>query len=141
VYVQNNLSHVGIRMEIMTVDSSLLKQRVKEGRFDAAIRYIWTGPSGSENTISKYLGKDSLIGFDNARMAGLLAAADETMIPDERDTTYREMMPIIQEEQPWTYLILNVVTYVAHRRVKGLSTPFRANPIWNAEYLWIEDED
>ncbi len=38
------------------------------------------------------------------------------------------------------YLIIAVMPYVAHRRVKGLSTPFRANVVQMAEYLWIEDE-
>jgi hypothetical protein len=50
-------------------------------------------------------------------------------------------MPIIQEEQPWTYLIITVMPYVAHRRVRGLSTPFRANVVQMAEHLWIEEEN
>ncbi len=30
---------------------------------------------------------------------------------------------------------------VAYRRIKGLNTPFRANPIFHMEHLWIEGED
>jgi hypothetical protein len=41
---------------------------------------------------------------------------------------------------PYTYLTQAVETYVAHRRVKGLSTPFRANVYWDVEHLWIEEE-
>jgi ABC-type transport system substrate-binding protein len=76
----------------------------------------------------------------SSKIVELLFASEETMVPDERDAAYREIMPIIQDEQPWTYLVLNVITCVAHRRVKGLSTPFRANPVWNAEFLWIEEK-
>ena len=43
-------------------------------------------------------------------------------------------------EQPFTFLTFGVETYVAHRRIKGLSSPFRANPLRNARHLWIEDE-
>ena len=53
---------------------------------------------------------------------------------------FRDLMSIFREDLPLTYLVLNVETYVAHRRVKGLSTPFRANPLWSVEHLWIEDE-
>lgn len=140
VYVQSNLIKVGIRMEILTIKRELMLERVFSGNFDAAIDYIWTGTTGSKVSVANYIGKDSTLGFDNDRVAELLAASEMTMVPDERDAAYREIMPIIQEEQPWTYLVLNVITYVAHRRVKGLSTPFRANPVWNAEFLWIEEE-
>jgi ABC-type transport system substrate-binding protein len=127
-------------MEILTVKHELLRERLFNGNYDAAIDYIWTGTTGSMVNAKKLIGKDSPLGFDNDRVVELLAASEKTMVPDERDAAYREIMPIIQEEQPWTYLVLNVITYVAHRRVKGLSTPFRANPVWNAEFLWIEEE-
>ncbi len=54
---------------------------------------------------------------------------------------FRDLMSIFREDLSLTYLVLNVETYVAHRRVKGLSTPFRDNPLWSLEHLWIEDED
>jgi ABC-type transport system substrate-binding protein len=127
-------------MEILAVKHELLQERLFNGNFDAAIDYIWTGTTGSMVNVKKLIGKDSLLGFDNDRVVELLATSENTMIPDERDAAYRQIMPIIQEEQPWTYLVLNVITYVAHRRVKGLSTPFRANPVWNAEFLWIEED-
>jgi peptide/nickel transport system substrate-binding protein len=140
ICVQSNLRKVGIRMEILAVKHELLQERLFNGNFDAAIDYIWTGTTGSMVNVKKLIGKDSLLGFDNDRVVELLATSENTMIPDERDAAYRQIMPIIQEEQPWTYLVLNVITYVAHRRVKGLSTPFRANPVWNAEFLWIEED-
>ncbi len=140
IYVQSNLHKVGIRMEILTVKRELLHERLFSGNYDAAIDYIWTEPTGATLSVTKLIGKDSPIGFDNDRIVELLSASEKSLVPDERDAAYREIMPIVLEEQPWTYLVLNVITYVAHRRVKGLSTPFRANPVWNAEFLWIEEE-
>ena len=54
---------------------------------------------------------------------------------------YQELAPIVQQEQPFTFLVFGVETYVAHRRIKGLSSPFRANLPWIAGSLWIEDEE
>jgi ABC-type transport system substrate-binding protein len=62
------------------------------------------------------------------------------MVPDTIDALYRELAGIIIDELPWTFLTLNVETYIAHRRVEGLSSPFRANPVWNAEHLSLEAE-
>ena len=59
----------------------------------------------------------------SSKIVELLVASEMTMVPDERDAAYREIMPIIQEEQSWNYLVLNVITYVAHRRVKILAHP------------------
>ena len=138
VYVQDNLRRVGARMEITTMNWSAARERIKEGTFDAAIDYIWVEPA-ADLGLSQLFGKDSPLGFKNDRIQKLLQAAQLTTDPDEIDSLYREMMPIFQAELPMTYLTLNVETYVAHKRIKGLSTPFRANPEWFAEYLWIEE--
>ena len=50
-------------------------------------------------------------------------------------------MSIFQAELPFTYLVLDVETYVAHRRIKGLSSPWRADPVWFMEHLWLEEDN
>ena len=140
VYVQENLRRVGVRMEITTLDGSVVRERVREGAFEAAIHYIWTMPA-VERGLLQMFGENSPLGFSNARVIELLEAAQLTMDPDEKDAIYRELTPIFQAELPMTFLTLEVETYVAHRRIKGFSTPFRANPTRAMEYLWIEDED
>jgi len=42
---------------------------------------------------------------------------------------------------PLTLLLPQVQTYVADRRIRGLSSHARPDPVWFAEYLWIEHED
>jgi hypothetical protein len=69
-----------------------------------------------------------------------LRALEETMDPAVRDSLYRELMPIFEAEQPATFLFRMVEYFVAHRRVHGLSSPWRADPLVNLEHLWIEEE-
>ena len=54
---------------------------------------------------------------------------------------YRELTRIFRAEWPATFLSPHVGTVFAHRRLQGLSNPWRADPVWFMEDLWIEDED
>ena len=72
---------------------------------------------------------------------GLLKEAVVAIDFDERDMVLREIMPIFMEDVPLTLLLPQVQTYVVDRRVRGLSNHARPNPVWFAEYLWIENEN
>ncbi len=98
------------------------------------------GVRGDIDGLLKFFGEDAPLGYDNARVAQLLEAAQNTDHPDEMDEIFRGPMEVFAEELPFTYLVLNVETCVANRRVKGMSTPFRANPLWSVEHLWLEDQ-
>ena len=50
-------------------------------------------------------------------------------------------MPIFGTELPITFLYPEAATYVAHRRLRGLGSPFRADLVSHMEELWLEDED
>ncbi len=60
--------------------------------------------------------------------------------PDERDRICREIWPFIQADIPVTFLLPQVQTHIAHRRIRGLSNHIRPHPVWFLEYLWIEEE-
>ncbi len=137
VYVQAQLRQVGIRMDITVLEGRALSNRMRAGEFDAALELVWS----EIDDLVRLSGKDSPIGYRNARVTQLLAAAQNTRNPDEMDEIFRGLMTVFGEDMPFTFLVLSVETYVAHRRVKGLSTPFRANPLWSVEHLWLEDED
>lgn len=142
VYVQHRLSEVGIQVEITTLDWSTAWERTYEARdFEAALFYVWYSPDDIDMGLEVMMGEHSAIGFHNPQATELVNAALEATNLETLGAIYRELAPIVQEEQPFTFLVLGVETYVAHRRVKGLSTPFRANTIWSAGHLWIEDED
>jgi ABC-type transport system substrate-binding protein len=85
-------------------------------------------------------GENSMIGYHNPRVIELVDAALETTSPDTLDVIYRQLAPILQREQPVTFLGFPTEIYIANSRIKGFSSPFRANPIWSAGHLWIEQE-
>ncbi len=43
------------------------------------------------------------------------------------------------DDLPVTFLYPQVWTTVAHRRVKGLSEPYRTDPLWHLDEVWIEE--
>ena len=98
-----------------------------------------TAVVGEDGHLGLY-GKDSPFGYANPRVAELLERAAASMNPEERDGIYRELWPIFQAELPMTPLYPARWTHVVHRRVQGLSSPFRTDPLWYAEELWLEEE-
>jgi ABC-type dipeptide/oligopeptide/nickel transport system permease component len=47
---------------------------------------------------------------------------------------------IARPELPMTPLYPARWTHVVHRRVQGLSSLYRTDPLWYAEELWLEEE-
>ncbi len=74
-------------------------------------------------------------------MAGLLDSAEVALDPDVRDRVYGELAEIFREEVPVTFLFPDVKTWVAHRRVRGLSNPWRVDPLAHMDELWIEEDE
>ena len=111
-------------------------ERLRTGEFDAAFMVVQSTPQWYQ----KYFGADSLLGYNNPEVIKLIDQAVATADPNEEDRIFRELMRIFQVEQPITYLPLSW-TYFVHRRIQGLSTPFRADPLKIMEDLWLEDKD
>ena len=44
------------------------------------------------------------------------------------------------KDQLVTFLLRLAVLHIVHRRVKGLSAPWQANPLLFTEDLWLENE-
>jgi hypothetical protein len=61
------------------------------------------------------------------------------MDPEERESIYRELMPIVQGDLPLTFLHPFLSYNVAHRRIRGISNLGRINLFQFIENLWIED--
>lgn len=85
-------------------------------------------------------GPGSPIGYRNPHVQELLLAANRTFDPDSLDAIYRKLMPLFQADIPVTILHLGVLYTAAHRRVRGLSSPYRAEPAWWMEELGIEED-
>jgi peptide/nickel transport system substrate-binding protein len=140
VYIQDQLRRVGVRMEISTRESfSLVARELRAGDFEAAISRLFMVPGTARGPFA-FFGEGSIIGYRNARVVELLEATEETQDPEKLDALYRELWSFFQADLPVTFLYPMTWTYVVHRRVRGLSTPWRADPVWHMEHLWLEDE-
>ncbi|MHC4656433.1 MAG: ABC transporter substrate-binding protein [Planctomycetota bacterium] len=142
VYIQDQLRRVGIRMEIQNFHRSVIMQRFRDGKFDAAIVTTYNGGGHHRIYFGKF-DKDVYSGYDNPRVAELISKGNAPMEADERDRIYRELSPIFTADMPVTFLFPHAVTLVAHRRIKGLTHPEYGgivHPIYWIEYLWIEKE-
>ena len=141
VFIQEQLREVGVRMDIQALEFITLQQRLQTGDFEAALFRFSSWIEHTDIGPRQVLGEESPIGYVNSEMVRLLNDAMVTIDFDERDRVLREIMPIFMEDMPLTLLLPQVQTYIVHRRVRGLSNHARPNPVWFAEYLWIENED
>ncbi len=139
VYIQAQLRRVGIQMDVQTMEFPLVRERVKAGKFQAAMFVVnqkLTSPVG----LVALFGENSPIGYANSSVIALLKKAQATVNPDEIDQILRDLMPIFQADLPVTFLYPNVGTTVASRRIRGLSSPYRADPVEYMEELWVEED-
>ncbi len=136
VYIQAQLRRVGIQMDITSLESLVQSQRVKTGDFEAAISIIF--PAGLVGQLA-FFTENPLMGYTNPKFVALLQQAGETMSPDDINRIYRELWPIFQADLPMTLLCPFASTTVVHRRIRGLSGPYWADPVSHMEELWLED--
>lgn len=89
--------------------------------------------------LEPFFGEESVLGYENPRVSELLGTMECTIDPDERDKLFGELNAIFRSEQPATYLFPMVYWFVTDRRVRGLHSPWRADPLVHIEHLWIEE--
>jgi peptide/nickel transport system substrate-binding protein len=135
VFIQDQFRRVGVQMEVIELDNHW--ERVLDADFDASILPVH--PAGGLGH-DVYFGSESVLGYNNSTVVGLLGEAAATLNPDEVDRIYRQLMPVFEEDIPITSLYPDVRTTVAHRRVRGLSSPYRAEPVWHVDDMWLEHE-
>jgi ABC-type transport system substrate-binding protein len=127
-------------MEIQTLNLDSAVQYLQSGDFDAMIFNIVNLTNQSILGHVRMYGEDSPFGYVNSEMIRLLNIAKDTIDLDKLDSIYQEIMPIFAEDMPMTLLLPMVQTSVVHRRIKGLSSPFRVRPSVYMEHLWIEED-
>ena len=130
VYAQEQLRRVGVRMEIQSVQTA----GAPSGHSEAIVL-----ASGGIGWWVRTFGDSSLIGYHNPRVTELLRQLPLTMDPDEEDRILREMTGISQAEAPATFFFPSVQLVAANRRIRGLSSPWRSNPLRYMDKLWLED--
>jgi peptide/nickel transport system substrate-binding protein len=116
VYVQAQLRHLGIEMEIRVLDSSLLFQRAVTGDYEAAFAKLLTGwgpGNGPENILSA-------TGYANPRFHQLANRLRTPLEPEHEEQAYAELAQLLKKDAPATFLYPRVYTTVADRHVRGL---------------------
>ena len=137
IYVQAQLRKIGVSMEVQPLDSTVLRPRLWAGDFEAAFHRFWNATTGHLSLF----GEKSSIGYSNPKVIELLKAAQITMDPDAKGQIYRELMDIFREDMPLTFLFPQIQTFVAHRRLRGLHSPYWGGTLRHMEDLWLEDEE
>lgn len=66
---------------------------------------------------------------------GVLRRPCEAVSPEEWPELFAELMPAFQADAPILFLMSQVITHVVDSRFEGLSTPYRADPVGDAEHL------
>jgi peptide/nickel transport system substrate-binding protein len=138
VYVQSQLRKVGVQMEHQLLDVGVLIQRLESGNFEAVFRFLRFYETPWLQLVR--LGEGDPIGYQNSRVVELIDRASRTWVPEVEDRIYMELMEILRADLPLTMLYPSVGFSVTHRRLRGLSTPWRYDPVEHMEELWLEDE-
>lgn len=138
VFIQDQLRRVGAGVEVV-VQGELLAERIRRGEFDAAIGGFWNMLYGGQAEL-EILGEGNRIGYHSSAALAVLDSMANTSEPEESDRLALRLHEITARDLPLTVLHPHVFAYAAHRRVKGLGQPLRANPMTFVEELWIEEE-
>lgn len=132
VLIQAQLRRIGVGVDIEPRQIHAAIERIRAGDFEAA---IWmTGV----NRDAEFFGRESPLGYANPRFVELLDSA--TLTPDvaARDSIYRKLAIIFREDIPATFLFPKLDTHAAHRRVRGLESPYRGDPFWFLTHMSLD---
>ena len=124
-YVQAALKRVGLSMAIQPLDGGLIGRRISAGQFDAVPTLTAWSPQYWEGEF----GEHSPLGYHNSTVIGLLKRLPLALDPDEQSRIRRQITEIFRVDVPATFLFPRADIMLAHRRVRGLSSPWRANPL------------
>ncbi len=137
VYVQEFLRQVGVHMEIQSIESASAWDRRNFGDFEALFMVVQSGVWAQRRDF----GRGNRTGYHNPEAFTVIDSLQATADPDEIDRLYRRLTEIYRADMPFTRLIPWSRDWFVHRRIQGLSTPFRADPDTYMEELWIEDPE
>ncbi len=136
VYVQEFLRQVGVHMEMVVLEGPLTWERLRAGDFEALFMVVQSGVAAQKRDF----GRENRTGYYNPEAFAVIDSLQVTADPEEEDRLYRRLTEIYRADMQFTRLIPWSRDWFVHRRVQGMTTPFRAEPDTYMEELWIEDE-
>ncbi len=141
VYVQSQFRKIGIRMEIQNMDRTNFFERLDSGKFEAMFGSISNGILNVWAGHLKMFGRNAPSGYWDPEISDLLDTAATTIDHEKLDHLYLKIQQILVRDIPATFLLPIVNTSIVHCRIKGLSSPDRADPLEELAYLWIEENE
>jgi peptide/nickel transport system substrate-binding protein len=135
VYVQEYLRRVGVQMDVVMLEDALMWEMLKAGDFEALLFRHQPGPEAQRRDF----GRENRTGYQSPAAFDIIDRIMITADPDEEDRLYGELAEIFSAELPLTRLVWDPSVTFAHQRVRGLSTPFRADANTHMEDLWVEE--
>ena len=96
--IQDYLRRIGLAAEIERVDRAVVWGRMGVGDFDAGVHVLQTHTGWS----NRYFGKDSIVGYENPRVAEALSRAEDTADLDALDALYVEIGKEFARD-PWSF--------------------------------------
>jgi len=144
VYAQDRLKDLGVRMDLQPLERFVLKDRLQAREFEAGVCPVGLLGGPGAGPLDALFGEQSLLGYRNPQMTRLLEVLRTTADPEAVDQAHREMSDLLRRDQPIAFLFKYFGASgadVVHRRVKGLSSPWRADALRFTEDLWLDDRD
>jgi peptide/nickel transport system substrate-binding protein len=135
VYVQEFLRRVGVHMEVRLIDGATSWDRLSSGDFEALFMIVQAGAFAQRRDF----GRGNRIGYDNPEAFQIIDRLQTIADPAEQDRLYRRLTDIYRVDMQVTRLVPWTSEWFVHRRVRGMSTPFRAEPDTYMEALWLEE--
>jgi len=133
VYVQAQLRRAGVQMEIQMFDDSVMWDKLRAGDFEA-----WMALVHPTLSLRRDFGRGNPLGYANVQAFEVIDLLKQTADPDEQTRICRKLSDIFRADPPMVRLLPYSVDWFVHRRIRGLSTPFRASPDLYMEDLWVE---
>lgn len=118
--VQNQLSELGIPVEIQQFDAPTAAKAAREGEFDLLLwRYDWNDPSVLATYLSgERIGSTNRMFYDNAAVNELFSQAALEMDTDARSQLYLEAQRLIMADAPWVALYTPIDIVAVNARIQ-----------------------
>jgi len=141
LYVQDQLRDLGVRMDLQPLEQGAFRSRLKAREFEAAVCGQGLMSVVLEGVpLERFFGEQSPTGYRNPQLTRLFERLRTTADPEAVDQAHREISDLLRRDQPVAILYCPSWATVVHRRVKGLRTLWRADPLQFTEDLWLEKE-
>ncbi|MGM0606913.1 MAG: peptide-binding protein [Candidatus Muiribacteriota bacterium] len=120
-FIQRNLKDIGIKVNIKQVAwNVLIEEYLYERDFDAVLVGWKLEVDPDIYNIWHTEGELNFINYSNERVDYLLDKARKTFDRDIRRECYHEVHSIIVEENPYTFLYIDVVLEAINRKINGV---------------------